>query len=255
MESKTKDSSRRRYPPSRAWHCWVIMDTKGNAANFWTAVLGLVAAVVTLLAAIGGTAGFFQGGDKTADGEGSGAGTKTAAATLTSTPSPTRSPTPSQTPSPKTQPATATPTPSPMVWLKGTLEIPVSSDNDGQMADFDAGELIRVEKSEEARDADLGVSVDGDELVLEPGAGKPDGAAFYARFVTIGDEAAGREGCADRESGPGVSSPLLFPTEVEVGSHVCMVTTEGRIAEFEILGAKLTGRQRWLEVRYTTWAD
>lgn len=216
------------------------MDTSGNGTHFWTAVLGLVAAIVTLLAAIGGTAGFFQGGDATPGGASAGPDAATAAAT------------PAVTPSPKTKSATQTPIPTDAVWREGTLEIPVGGDHAGQVADFDTGELIPGEGSQEARDADLTVRDDGDEIVLEPGISKRDGT-FYARFVMVNDEAAGREGCAAGDGGPAHSGLLRLFAEIEVGSHVCVVTTQGRVAEFEIVAAKLNGRQRWLEVRYTTW--
>ncbi len=219
------------------------MDTSGNGTHFWTAVLGLVAAIVTLLAAIGGTAGFFQGGDATPGGGSAGPDAVTAAAT------------PAATPSPKMEAATGTPISTHAVWREGTLEIPVEGDNTGPVADFDAGELVRVEGPQEARDADLIVRDTGDEVVLEPGIRQPDGATFYARFVMVGDEAAGIDGCATGDSGKTTFTRLRLFAEIEVGSHVCLVTTQGRLAEFEIVAAKLNGKQRWLEVRYTTWAN
>lgn len=218
------------------------MDSDANPAHFWTAILGLVAAIVTLLATIGGTAGVFQGGGTTAGGQGS-------------APSPpAEAPTPTPTPIPTAKPVAATPTPTPAIWQKGTLELPVEGENADQAADLDTGKMVRAEDEEDRRDADLAARADGDEIELDPGFSGPD-AGFYAWFVTINEEPAGRDGCAAGEGKQVPSSVLQLSKDVEIGSHVCLVTTEGRSAEFEIIGAKLTGRQRWLEIRYTTWAD
>jgi hypothetical protein len=222
------------------------MDNSANPTHFWTAILGLVAAIVTLLATIGGTAGVFQGGGTTAGGQGSAPSPPAEALTPTPTPTPTTIPT--------AKPVTATPTPTPAIWQKGSLELPIEGENADQAADLDTGKVVRQEDEDDRRDADLAARVDGDEIELDPGFSGPD-AGFYAWFVTINEEPAGRDGCAAGEGKRVPSSSLQLSKDVEIGSHVCLVTTEGRIAEFEIIGAKLTGRQRWLEIRYTTWAD
>ena len=218
------------------------MDSNANPAHFWTAILGLVATIVTLLATIGGTAGVFQSGGTTAGGQG----------TAPSPPAEAVTPTPTPIPTVKTM--TATPTPTPAIWQKGTLELPVEGENVDQAADLGTGEIVRDEDEEGRRDADLSARVDGDDILLEPGLGS-SGGGFYAWFVTVNDEPAGRDGCAAGEGKAVPSGGLQLSKDVEIGSHVCLVTTEERIAEFEIIGAKLTGRQRWLEVRYTTWAS
>lgn len=218
------------------------MDSNANPTHFWTAILGLVAAIVTLLATIGGTAGVFQSGGTTAGGQGTAPSPPAEAPTLTPTPIPTA------------KPVTATPTPTPAIWQKGTLELPIEGENVDQAADLETGKMVRAEDEEDRRDADLAARVDGDDILLEPGLGNGDGG-FYAWFVSVNDEPAGRNGCAAGDGKRASSSRLQLSRDVEIGSHVCLVTTENRIAEFEIVGAKLTGRQRWLEIRYTTWAD
>ncbi|HET8943830.1 MAG TPA: hypothetical protein VFO59_03535, partial [Dehalococcoidia bacterium] len=216
------------------------MDANANPTHFWTAILGLVAAIVTLLATIGGTAGVFQGGGTTAGGQG------------TAPPSPpAEALTPTPTPIPTAKPATATSMPTPAIWQKGTLELPVEGENVDQAVDLDTDEIVRDEDEDGRLDADLAARVDGDEILLEPGLVSPDGG-FYAWFVTVNDEPAGRNGCAAEEGKRVSSNSLQLSRDVEIGSHICLVTTEDRIAEFEIIGAKLTGRQRWLEIRYTT---
>lgn len=223
------------------------MDANANPTHFWTAILGLVAAIVTLLATIGGTAGVFQGGGTTAGGQGTAPPSPPADA-LTPTPTPV----PTTTPTMKT--VTGAPTPTPVIWQKGTLELPVEGESADQAADLDADKIVREEDEDGRLDADLAARVDGDEILLEPGLVSPDGG-FYAWFVTVNDEPAGRNGCAAGEGKRVSSNSLQLSKDVEIGSHICLVTTEDRIAEFEIIGAKLTGRQRWLEIRYTTWAD
>ena len=221
----------------------ISMDTHANRAHFWTGIVGLVAAIVTLLAAIGGSAGVFQGGGTAAGGQGPATGASAAAATPT--PSPART----------TASQSGTPAPSPAIWRQGTLEIPIHGDNQGQAADFDAGKLVLVETPEEAREADLGVREDGGDVLLEPGIVDSGDSRFYARFVAINDEAMGRDGCATGGGGSVSTSHLRLFTDVEVGSHVCLMTSRGRTAEFEIMAAKLNGKQRWIELQYSTWAN
>ncbi|HET9477601.1 MAG TPA: hypothetical protein VFP63_08950 [Dehalococcoidia bacterium] len=223
------------------------MDSNANPAHFWTAILGLVAAIVTLLATIGGTAGVFQGGGTTAGGQGSTPPSPPAeAATATPTPTPTIVPT--------VKTATGTLTPTPAIWQKGTLELPVEGENADLAADLDTDKTVRAEDEDDRRNADLAARIDGDEIELDPGFSGPDGG-FYAWFVSVNEEPVGREGCAAGEGKRVPSSGLRLFNDVEVGSYVCLVTSQGRIAELEIVAAKLTGRQRWLEISYTTWAD
>lgn len=222
------------------------MESKANGAHFWTAVFGLVAAIFTLLAAIGGTAGFFQGEEPTPAPQTS----VPAAATAAATPAATRAPTPSPLP----QTTRATPTPTPVIIKTGTLDVPVNEGDINEAADIDSGKVIRIEKSEEARLADLIIMDDDDGLSLKSGVLGEEGG-YGARFITVSDEAAGRALCVKAAGLGGAVTSLQFPSDIEVGSHVCLVTTEEHVAEFEIVAAKLNGRQRYVEIRYTTWAD
>ena len=223
-----------------------------NGPSFWTTVLGLVAALVTLLAAIGGLLGAFQGVGTSAGGDGAEPTAADATAATTAPPVATATATPIST-------AMAAPTPIPPstdeVWREGTLQIPLSTGDTGQAADLDSGRLLRLGTSEPAGDADLAVKETSDDVVVQPGIPHTDGVTFEARFLLVGDTDPDRNRCATAATGSGASDHLLLLSDIDVGTHVCMVTTQGRLAEFEILDAKLNGQQRWVEIRYTTWGN
>jgi len=140
------------------------------------------------------------------------------------------------------------------VWREGTLQIPLSTDDTGQAADLDGGRLLSLGTSELAGDADIAVKDTSNDVAFEPGAPNTDGFTFGARFVLIGDTFLDRNRCAAAATGSAGSDYLLRLSDIDVGTHVCMVTTQGRLAEFEILDTKLNGQHRWIEIRYTTWA-
>lgn len=158
-------------------------------------------------------------------------------------------------------PATPVPSESPpaqtesKVWREGDLKIPVAVGNTGRVADLDSGQLLPLGTSLPVRDADLAVKQAVHGVVVEPGVPRGDGETFDARFTRVGDSPAGRDGCAAASVAPKVSPHLLLSSDIGVGSHVCLVTTQGRLAEFEILKVELDGQQRELEARYTVWVS
>jgi hypothetical protein len=225
------------------------MPANWNGTSFWTAFFGLVAALVTLVAAMVGILGTSEGGTSAGrdaaepiSPAATAAATTPPIATATATPIPT---------------ATPTPIPSSIdeVWREGTLQIPLSTEDTGQAADLDGGRLLRLGTSELAVDADIAAKDTSDDVALEPGVPQTDGVTFEARFVLTSDTSFDRNQCAAAATGSGASDHLLRLSDIDVGTHVCMVTTQGRLAEFEILDTKLNGQQRWVEIRYTTWAN
>jgi hypothetical protein len=220
-----------------------------NGTSFWTAVFGLIAALLTLVATVGGLFATSQGG--TSAGGNSGVPTAAAADSATATPVvSTATPTPIRVPT-----ATPTPVPSPEleVWSEGTLQISLSSEDSREGADFDDGDVIRADASEATSDSDIFVTETEDGIVIEPGLRQNDEDDFGARFFLVGAGDKDINGCAASARPSMPDQQLLLFSEIDVGDHMCLMTTEDRPAEFELVDAKLTGRQRWLEIRYTTW--
>ena len=200
---------------------------------------------------MGGILGTFQGGTS-AGGNGAALAPPAATPATATPPIATATATPIPT-------VTEAPTPVPSfiyaVWREGTLQIPLSTEDTGQAADLDSGRLLRFGTSEPGGDADIAVKETSDDVLFEPGILHTDAVTFEARFVLVGDTDPDRNRCAAASTGSGASDRLLLLSDIDVGTHVCMVTTQGRLAAFEILDAKLNGQQRWVEIRYITWAN
>ncbi len=135
----------------------------------------------------------------------------------------------------------------------GTRTIPVSSGNSGQALDLDNGSLLVLGTSQPAGDADLVVRQAVHGVVLEPGLSHGDGLTFDARFVRVADKAGGHDVCADAAVNGKVGNILTVSSDVQVGSHVCMVTNKGRLAEFEITKTDFAGSPRSLQMNFVTW--
>jgi hypothetical protein len=137
------------------------------------------------------------------------------------------------------------------VWRQGTLAVPVSAGDRGQVADLDAGRLLPLGTSIPAGDADLSVRQAVHGIVIEPGLSKGDGVTFSARFVRVGDAPAGRDGCAAAAISPAASNHLQLSSDLHAGSFVCLITTQGRVAEFEVV--KFDESRREVTIAFTVW--
>ena len=139
------------------------------------------------------------------------------------------------------------------VWKQGNLTIPVSSVNTGRVADLDSGRLLPLGTSIPVRDADIIVRQAVHGIVVEPGISKGDGVTFDARFIAVNDASVGREGCADAEASPRASNHLQLFSAINVGSHICMVTTKGRLAEFTVTSVELSRKPRQVRIKFVVW--
>lgn len=237
------------------------MANTSDSKSFWTTLPGIITAVAGLITAVGGliaglaAAGVIGGASPTPAPP----PTDTPVPEITSTPTPTPTPviTPTPTPTPTPAPAstpTPTPTPAPEVWREGTLDVPISAGDTGRAADLDSGQLLPLGTSMPAGGDDLIFRQAVHGIVMEPGLSMGDGVTFDARFARVGDGPAGRDGCG-AAIGSRVSNHLQLFSAIDAGSHICMVTTQGRLSEFEILNIELSRSQRQIEIRYTTWAN
>lgn len=223
------------------------MPASWTGTSFWTAVFGLIAATVTLVATVAGLLGTLQGGTPAGGHAVQPAVSAVSSATATQA-ADTASASPAATPA-----LTRSPTPSVVVEREGTLEIPVSEDEGEGLADIDGGSLIRVGDSDETEGADLAVTLADGAIGFEPGTGRTE-RDLSARFILIGSKDEDIEQCAT------VSLAQVVPDRLELrdvdgGGYVCMTTTEGRRAGFEIADTKLNGRERWIEIRFIVWAS
>jgi hypothetical protein len=222
------------------------MPASWNGTSFWTAVFGLIAATITLVATVAGLLGTLQGGTPAG-----GHGVQPAASAVSSATATQAADTASA--SPVATPAlTRSPAPSVEVESEGTLEIPVSEDEGEGLADIDGGSLIRAGGSDEMGGADIAVTVADGAIGFEPGtSGTEKGVA--ARFLLIGNDGDIDE-CATASRAQSIPDRLELP-DLDGGGYVCMTTTEGRRAGFEIADSKLNGRERWIEIRFIVWAS
>ena len=104
-----------------------------------------------------------------------------------------------------------------------------------------------------ASDADLIARRFVHGVVLEPGLSKGDGVTFDARFTEVNDAAVNQEGCEAAAISPQASNHLQLSSDVDVRSHICMVTTQGRLAEFEIVRTDLSGTTWEVEIAFVVW--
>ncbi len=155
----------------------------------------------------------------------------------------------------RTRPSPTATAPAPTVWREGDLTIPVSAGNSGRVADLDAGRLLPLGTSIPASDADIIVRQTPHSVVIEPGLSKGDGVTFDARFTAVSDGAIGRDACADAAISPQASNHLQLSSDIDVRSHVCMVTTNDRLAEFEIVRVDLSSTAREVEIAFVVWAS
>ncbi len=144
-------------------------------------------------------------------------------------------------------------TPVSQVWKEGDLTLPVSISDRGQAADLDAGRLLQLGTSISASDADIIVRQAVHGVVVEPGLSKGDGVTFDARFTGVNDRSVGRDGCAAAAISPQTSNHLELTSDIDVGSHICMVTTHGRLAEFEIVSIDLSSATRDVQIAFVVW--
>jgi hypothetical protein len=139
------------------------------------------------------------------------------------------------------------------VWKEGNLTLPVSSSDGGQAADLDTASLLPLGTSIPASNADIIVRQSPHSVVLEPGLSQGDGVTFGARFTDVNDAAVGREGCVAAAISPRASNHLQLSFDIDVGSHICMVTNQGRPAEFKINRVSLSGSTQEVELAFVVW--
>lgn len=139
------------------------------------------------------------------------------------------------------------------IWKEGKLIIPVSTSNSGSVADLDNGKLLPLGTSISAAGADILIRQSIHSIVLEPGLSKGDGITFDARFLTVNDHSVGKDGCSASLVSPEASNHLQLSSDIDIGSHICMVTSEGRIAELNITKLNFTGNSRNAEIEYVVW--
>ena len=153
--------------------------------------------------------------------------------------------------------ATDTPTvtePKPAIWQEGTLTLPVSGSDSGQAADLDAGNLLMLGTSVPVDDADILVRQSPHSIVIEPGLSRGDGITFEARFTEVNDASVGQAECTAATISSKASNHLQLFSDIDVGSHICMVTTQGRVAEFEIINTNFSGSSNEVEIAFIVWA-
>jgi hypothetical protein len=141
----------------------------------------------------------------------------------------------------------------PEVWREDRFVVPVSLGNGGKAADLDAGRLLAVGTSVSAAEVDLIVRQSVHGVVMEPGLPNNGTDTYNARFTRVSDNKVGRDECKDASVAAKVSNHLQLESEIRVGSHVCMVTTQGRLAEFEITNVDLSPTKRQVEIKTVVW--
>ncbi|MFT5821511.1 MAG: hypothetical protein ACI8ZM_002764 [Crocinitomix sp.] len=139
------------------------------------------------------------------------------------------------------------------IWKEGTLKIPVSRHNGGRVADLDSGMLLFLGTSVSAIGADIVVRQSIHSIVMEPGLSKGDGVSFDARFISVNDEKIGREGCVKALMLPEISNHLQFSKEIGIGSYIGMITTDGRLAEFNIVNTNWSADPAEIEISFMVW--
>lgn len=140
------------------------------------------------------------------------------------------------------------------IWKEGKLLIPLNNTNSGEVADIDNGRLLRLGTTVSASGADISIRQSVHSIIIEPGLSKGDGITFDARFIAVNDSSIGKDGCAGSLVSSDVSNHLQLSSDVNVGSHICMVTSEGRLAEFSITNLNLEGSSRNVEIEYEVWS-
>jgi hypothetical protein len=151
-------------------------------------------------------------------------------------------------------PTPTTEEPAPQVWKEDTLSIPVANGGNDQVADLDTGTLLQTGTSIPVDDADLMIRQAVHGIFFEPGVSQGDGVTYDARFIDVNDAAVGQEGCADAAVSSEISNHLQLSSDVDVGSYICMVTTQGRLAEFTVTSVDLSSSPLQVEIAFVVWA-
>lgn len=141
--------------------------------------------------------------------------------------------------------------PSNRIWRQGTLSISAAIGGQGSAADLDRGGLLPIGTSISALDADVLVGSSPHGIVIQPGLPKSDGVSFDGRFVRVQDAPAGPADCAEAAISPSVSGILVLESNLHVGQYVCMVTTQGRLAVFEVV--RFDNVRKEMTINYTVW--
>lgn len=134
------------------------------------------------------------------------------------------------------------------------LILPIPAGDPRHAADLDGARMVPLSTSATTSDADLIARQTIHGIVMEPGVSKNGTNTFEARFTRISDNKVGREGCKDASVAPHVSNHLQLESDRRAGSHVCMVTTQGRLAELEIMKVDLSPTRREVEIKTVVWA-
>jgi hypothetical protein len=141
------------------------------------------------------------------------------------------------------------------VLREDRVNLPVTGAAARHAADLDGGRIVPIGTSLSSSDADLVARQTPHGIVLEPGFPKDDTDTFEARFTGVSDAPVGRGGCAKSSIAPKVTNHLQLGPDIHQGSHVCMVTTQGRLAEFEISKVDLSSTKREVEIRTIVWKN
>jgi len=141
------------------------------------------------------------------------------------------------------------------VWKEGILTIPINSSFGKRAADLDAATILPLGTSVPSEGVDVLFRQSVHGIVMEPGESKGDGVTFDARFVAVNDSKVGMDGCITAAVSPKVSNHLQLSSAIDVGSHICVVTTEGRMAEISITNSNLNGSPRNVEIEYVVWKE
>jgi hypothetical protein len=139
------------------------------------------------------------------------------------------------------------------IWKQGKLSIPFNNFGSGEVADLDNGKLLMLGTSISATGSDISIRQSVHSIVLEPGLSRGDGTTFDARFIAVSDSPLGREECSASLVSPTASNHLQLSSDIDVGSNICMVTSDGRLAEFSISKLNLTDNPRSVEIEYVVW--
>ena len=141
----------------------------------------------------------------------------------------------------------------PKIWKTGKLTIPFNNSHSGKVANLDNGRLLLLGTSLSAAGADISFRQFVHGIVLEPGLSKGDGITFDARFLAVNDHSVGKKGCSASLVSPKTLNHLQLSSDVDVGSHICMVTSEGRMAEFSITKLNFKESPGNVDIEYVVW--
>lgn len=192
------------------------MNTDGNAAKW---LMGIVASVIA------GVIVVWLTGGSTSNSE---------SASVQRTQGPTITPTWTLTP---TITPTVTATSDPTIWREGNLILPI----DGSYgADLDNAQRIIMGTS---------ISGDADVVIQYSPGGSVIGPTSNSSFTAVNDSQAGRTGCSAVAGSPITNRIFSLGNNATMGMHFCMVTSQNRIAEFELIRSNSSE----VEISFTVW--